>query len=93
MSTATDTNGDLVKPSDKIKLLSINPLILEALDEDEKKRVMSMIGEIFEVISISEGYPKIEMVWDLGNGLSESQSFTLQKHEMQLVKKRGSGGI
>ena len=57
---ATDRNGTVVNVGSLVKLLELRGDWLTQLPAEEQERVLSMVGEVFEVEEVDEaGYPWI----------------------------------
>jgi len=84
--TTVDCKGMEVQVGSAIRVLEIDATFLNSLQDEERQRVSSMIGEIFEVEEISQGgYATVSKEWDLGDGHVESHSISLAPKEMKLV--------
>lgn len=82
-----DLNGVEVNVGDSVRILSVDDSILNKLESDEKARVMSMIGEMFEVYEIDEyGQAWVEKWWNQGSSESINHSLGLSSNNMQVVK-------
>ncbi len=70
-----------------MRLLKLSGHWLEQLPPEEKLRVSSMIGEVFEVKEIDEyGNPLISKSWSLDDeGYCNGHSIALESHEMELI--------
>lgn len=83
-----DKNGKDVKVGARVRVLKIEPWLLERLPEDEVADVTPMVDEIFEVTEIDErGGVWVEKWWkkDDGGGM-RSHSLALFASEMELVE-------
>ena len=78
MRPPKDRNGNVVRVGDRVRLVCLLPgNWLEELPHEEKRDVMSMIGEVFVVEEIDElGSPWIRKL---------SHSIALASDEMELV--------
>ena len=85
-----DVNGKDVFVGSKVKVLSIDEALLQALPSEEIADVKSMIGEVFEVYEVNDQYASVEKWWNRGEGRSESHSIALAEHEMELVAHASS---
>lgn len=84
-----DCNNLPVKLGDKVRLLGVPAWLLKKLPGNEVKNLQSMVGKILIVDEIDEyGGVWVEMVWDLGNGITQSHSLSLNPKEMELVQKK-----
>jgi hypothetical protein len=72
-----------------VRLVGLSGKWLDELPEDEKVRVLSMIGEVFEVEEIDKyGSPWISKSWpDEEAGRCFSHSLALAPEEMELVNE------
>ncbi len=77
----------------RVRLLGLSGKWLDDLPRDEKRDVLSMIGEIFEVEEIDEyGHPWISESWpDEEAGRCHSHSIALEANEMEVVKESWPG--
>jgi hypothetical protein len=70
-----------------VRLLGLSGKWLDELPSEEKPRVLSMIGEVFEVEEIDEyGQPWVRKSWpNEEEGTCCSHSIALESQEMELV--------
>jgi hypothetical protein len=70
-----------------VRLIGLSGKWLDELPPDEKRDVLSMIGEIFEVEEMDEyGHPWIRKSWpDAEEGMCHSHSIALEPQEMEWV--------
>jgi hypothetical protein len=82
-----DHLGNDVLVGSRVRLLKLSGNWFEQLPPEEKLRVSSMIGEIFEVEEIDEyGSPWIRKSWhDEQEGTYLEHSIALDAQEMELV--------
>lgn len=81
-----DRHGNLVTAGAHVRLLCLTGRWIEELPDEEKRDVLSMIGEVFEVEEIDEyGHPWIRKSWPNEEGTCHSHSIALEAHEMELV--------
>ena len=82
-----DRNGNEVQVGTRVRLLSLSRGWVDDLPRDEKDRVLSMIGEVFEVEEIDEyGQPWVRKSWpNEAEGTCQSHSIALDPHEMEVV--------
>jgi len=80
-----DKNGRAVSVGSRVRVLSIPPLAPD-LDEDERGRVTSMLGEEFEVYEVDAyGRAWVEKWWHSGTDSATSHSLALESNEMERV--------
>jgi hypothetical protein len=67
-------------------LIALSGKWLDELSDDEKQDVLSMIGEVYEVVEIDEhGHPWIRKSWpNEAEGTCHSHSIALEPQEMEL---------
>ena len=82
-----DRNGNEVQVGTRVRLLSLSRGWVDDLPRDEKDRVLSMIGEVFEVEEIDEyGQPWVRKSWpNEAECTCQSPSIALDPHEMEVV--------
>ncbi len=82
-----DKVGNVVQIGTRVRLLCLSGQWLEELLPEEKRDVLSMIGEVFEVEEIDEyGHPWIRKSWpNEAEGKYHAHFIALEPHEMQLV--------
>lgn len=91
MNTVTsqpqDRTGRPVRVGARVRLVSLSGRWLDELSPDEKRDVLSMIGEVFEVEEIDEhGHPWVRKSWpDEEEGTCHSHSIALESQEMEVV--------
>jgi hypothetical protein len=80
----TDRLGNLVQVGTKVRLLEIEPSVLEKLPH--AIRVRSMEGEIFEIYEVDEwGSAWVQKWWQPGESESLSHSLALKPSQMEVV--------
>lgn len=86
----TDIDGAKVRLGDTVKVLAIDTSI--KLEKDEVEKVMSMVGEEFEVDEIDEyGCAWVTKWWRITENESEAHGVSLTSQQMKLVRsKNGS---
>lgn len=86
-SQPKDRNGNPVQVGSRVRLLSLSGQWLEDLPADEKRDVLLMIGDIYEVEEIDEyGYAWIRKSWpNEEEGTCHSHSIALEPQEMELI--------
>lgn len=82
-----DRAGRAVIVGARVRSLSLSGGWFDRLPPDEKKNVLSMIGEVFEVEEIDEyGQPSVRKSWhNDAKGKCNSHSIALESREMELV--------
>lgn len=89
--TVADRNGKTVKVGDQVRLVAVQPGVLDSLRADERADVASMIGETFEVEEIDDyGSAWVHKLWNRGDGETESHGLALSAAEMELVEREGA---
>jgi hypothetical protein len=85
-----DRNGNAVQIGVRVRVLSLSGKWMEDLPHDEKDRVLSMIGEVFEIEEIDEyGQPWVGKSWpNEEEGTCQSHSVALDPHEMEVVNEK-----
>ncbi len=86
----TDIDGDKVHLGDTVKVLAIDTSI--KLEKDEVEKVMSMVGEEFEVDEIDDyGCVWVTKWWHTTENESEAHGISLTSQQLKLVRsKNGS---
>ncbi len=86
-ATPRDKNGTVVQVGDQVRLLGLSGKWLDELPDDERTKVLSMIGETLEIEEIDEfGHPWVRKAWpDEGAGTCQSHSVALDSSEMELI--------
>jgi len=87
MNKPIDKNGNEVHVGDKVKIVTLESSFLSGLEIEAKKKVQSMIGEIFLIDEIDEyGGAWVHKEWcnDRGDEC-ESHGVSLSSNEMELV--------
>jgi hypothetical protein len=88
-SQPKDINGNTVRNGARVRLLNVSGDCLDELPPDEKRDVLSMIGEVFEVDEMDEyGRPCISKWFPGREGTCVSHSIALDPHEMELVDEQ-----
>lgn len=89
VQSPTDRNGNAVGVGTRVRLLSLSGQWLDDLPHDERDRVLSMIGEVFEVEEIDEyGQPWVRKSWpNEEEGTCQSHSIALDAYEMEVVNE------
>jgi hypothetical protein len=89
VQSPTDRNGNAVGVGTRVRLLSLSGQWLNDLPHDERDRVLSMIGEVFEVEEIDEyGQPWVRKSWpNEEEGTCQSHSIALNADEMEVVNE------
>ena len=85
-SSTRDKNGALVVAGTAVRVLSIDSSVLSPLDDKERSRVNSMLGQVLEVYEVDQwGGAWVEQWWQEDNGNATSHSLALRPEEMELV--------
>jgi len=82
-----DKNGAVVRLGARVRVLTLSGRWLDEMPDDERQDVLSMVGDIFEIIDIDEhGHAWVEKWWkDGASETSRSHSVALEPDEMVLV--------
>jgi hypothetical protein len=84
----SDIKGNKVYEGDVVRVLSINSCVIERLNNNEKKDVLSMMNACFKIDEIDQlGNAWVTKWWVRKNDETESHSLALLPAEMELVKK------
>ena len=89
-SPPRDRSGNIVYVGAHVRLLQFSGEWFDKLPPDEKRDVLSMIGEIFEIEEIDEyGHPWIRKSWpNEEEGTCNSHSIALEPHEMEVIREQ-----
>ena len=83
---ATDRHGAAVVLGARVRIVSLSGRWLDELPPDEHARVMSMVGEVFEVDEFDDyGHPWVTKAWEEGEDDYCSHSIALDADEMEVV--------
>jgi hypothetical protein len=89
--TTTDGSGQLVRVGATVRIVQIHDSTTTDLPELEKERVLSMLGDAFEVYEIDEwGQAWVEKNWHEGEELIDSHSLGLEPAQMVLIANNGA---
>lgn len=82
-----DKNGSSVQVGDRVRLLSLSGNWLDELPADEKRDVLSMIGEVLVIDEIDEhDHSWVRKSWpNEKEGKCHSHCIALEADEMELV--------
>jgi hypothetical protein len=82
-----DCKGRTVAVGARVRLIGLSGRWLDELPPDEKRNVLSMIGEVFAVEEIDEhGHPWIRKSWpNEEEGNCHSHSIALESQEKELI--------
>ena len=84
---AFDRNGQSVEIGTKVRVLEVADSVMRDLPPQERRDLMSMVGEVFEVYEIDQyGSAWVEKTWHAGDGEYRSHSLGLSAHEMEVVE-------
>ncbi len=88
METLRDRRGNPIQVGSRVRLLNLSGPWLDDLPLTEKNRVLSMIGEVFDVEEIDEhGNPWISKWWRDEDGRSHSHSIAFGPLEAELINE------
>ena len=91
MVPGQDRSGNIVEIGDSVRLLAIRPSILARLTGNEHIDVSSMLGQVLEVFDVYEdGQVWVWLMWNRGDGKTESHSIAVASSEIELVRKKGN---
>lgn len=84
---ANDNQGRSVTVGARVRIIKLPEGVLTNLPSDEQEELGSMLGEVFDVLEISEnGYVLVEKEWYFPEeGHYMSHSLTLASNEIELV--------
>lgn len=82
-----DKHRTPIRLGSKVRLLSLSGDWLNKLSHAEKERVLSMVGDVFEVVEIDEyGHPVIQKSWrEEQSGAYYQHSLALNPEEMEVA--------
>lgn len=87
-----DKNENEVNVGSLVRVVRINPRVIEVLSEAEARDVSSMLNEVLMVYEIDEcGRVWVEKSWDRGDGQTECHSLLLSSPDMELVNEINAG--
>jgi hypothetical protein len=85
MLTVHDRSGNTVAIGSRVRVLSLAGRWLDDLSPSERKRVFSMIGDVFEITEVDEyGQAWVQKEWNWRRGV-RTHAVGLSSHEMDLV--------
>lgn len=84
--TCKDVHGADVRVGSQVRVLDIDPRIIDPLPRREQRDIRSLKGGVLEVDEIREPCAYVMAEWDRGDGLSESHRFPLWPEHMQVVE-------
>lgn len=73
-----DARGNQIHTGNKARLLKIENSVLELIPENDRKKVISMIGEEVEVYDLRGEFVCIEKSWHRGRGKTEYQMLSVK---------------
>jgi hypothetical protein len=83
--STTDRNGHAVAAGTRVRVVSVASSVLDRLEASERERVLSMVGEVFEVYEVDEwGGAWVEKWWHESEDKASSHSLGLQPSEMEI---------
>jgi hypothetical protein len=84
--TVLDSHGQLVQLGTRVRVLSLPSGVIETVEKEEVDRVLSMVGEVFEVDEIDEhGCAWVTKWWDVGPGEKDAHGLALSAENMEIV--------
>jgi hypothetical protein len=85
--TTMDSAGQPVRAGTFVRVTHIHESTVEPLSQQERDRVLSMLGETFEVYEVDEwGQAWIEKWWHEGEDRADSHSLGLEPQQMLVVQ-------
>ena len=82
----TDRFGVEVIKGTRVRILTVDAILKLPLEDEEKERIQSMLGEVLNVYEVDEqGFAWVEKWWHEGNEKSRSHSIALASEEMEVV--------
>jgi len=87
MQPPEDRNGRIVGIGSRVRLLALSGKWLDELPPNERRDVLSMIGEVFKIEEIDEyGHPMVRKSWPSEEqGTYHSHSVAVDPNEIELV--------
>jgi hypothetical protein len=83
-SSVLDRHGRPVGVGSRVRVLSVPSSLMDSLPPEERERVASMVGEVFEVYEIEALAAWVETVWHTSHGQA-SHALALATNEMELA--------
>ena len=80
-----DRHGNPVRVGSSVRLLYIDPRVMQNLPEEEVVCVASMLNDVLYVYEIRNGTICVEKNWDRGNGMTESHLLTVSGNDVEWV--------
>lgn len=85
--TTTDNSGQPVRVGTRVRITHIHDSTIAPLSQLERERVLSMLGEAFDVYEVDEwGQAWVEKWWHKGENLADSHSLGLEPQQMLVVQ-------
>lgn len=82
--STVDRNGLAVATGTRVRVVGISSSVLDRLESPERERVLSMLGETFEVYEVDEwGGAWVEKWWYESDDQATSHSLGLSPSEME----------
>ena len=82
-----DREGNVVEVGTLVKILNIGEEVLRLLSDDEKKHVLTMVGEVFEVFEIDEpGFIWVQKFWNRESSNPYSHMVGVCPTDVQVVR-------
>lgn len=86
--STVDQNGTKVEVGTLVRVLAIDPSILERLEANERSAVQAMLGAELEVYEVdARGGAWVEMWWHPSEDRAMSHSLGLAPSEMEVVPR------
>ena len=86
-ASTKDWAGAVVAVGTVVRVLHILPSVIDTLDDHEKKRVMSMLGNELPVYEVDQwGCAWVEKWWHEDEAHATSHSLALEPSEMEVVR-------
>jgi hypothetical protein len=80
-----DRNGHAVAVGTRVRVVGVASSVLDRLEAPERERVLSMVGESFDVYEVDEwGGAWVEKWWNESDDKGSSHSLGLQPAEMEV---------
>jgi len=92
VKSAKDRNGASVRVGTPVRVLSVRASVLARMPANERKRIKSMLGDVFTVEQIDQyGAAWVTKWWHHRAGRSSSHSLGLTAEEMEVVANASVG--
>jgi hypothetical protein len=85
-SPVVDVHGRPVEVGTRVRVRSLPSGVIEKVEAEEVDRVLSMLGEVFEIDEIDEhGCAWVTKWWDVGPDEKDAHSLALSAENMEVV--------